>query len=94
MRRRRCILRLIAAAIMRRVVVSKATRNKVVKATDTMSATAGKTHSAHLRKTQRLGLGCWLVSSVGGEGRRVKYTLVHRLLSNGWLVHAHDFGHD
>lgn len=69
MRRRRCILRLIAAVIMRRVVVSKATRNKVVKATDTMSATAGKIHSAHLHKTQEARTrGCFLVSNVGGEG--------------------------
>lgn len=43
-----------AAVIMRQVVVSRATKNKVVKATDTMSATAGKTHSAHLQ-TQRVG---------------------------------------
>lgn len=50
--RRRCwILRLMAAAIMRRVVASRANKNKVVKATDTMSATAGKTHSAHLQRT-------------------------------------------
>ncbi len=49
MRRRRWILRLMAAVIMRLVVVHSASRYSVVKATDTMSATAGKTHRAHLQ---------------------------------------------
>ena len=60
-RRRRWILRLMAAAIMRLVVASRANRNKGVKATDTMSATAGKTHSAHLQEATRgRGLTCTL----------------------------------
>ncbi len=49
MRRRRWILRLMAAVIMRLVVVHSASKYNVVKATDTMSATAGKTHRAHLQ---------------------------------------------
>lgn len=61
MRSRLCILRLMAAVIIRRVVVSKANRNKVVKATEMMSATAGKTHSAHLHKLQNVG---WLSQMV------------------------------
>ena len=61
-----------AAVIIRRVVVSKANRNKVVKATEMMSATAGKTHSAHLHKLQNV-VGCMLavangVSAVGASG--------------------------
>ena len=48
MRRRRWILRLMAAAIILLVVVHRANRYTVVNATDTMSATAGKTHRAHL----------------------------------------------
>ena len=41
-----------AAVIMWLVVVHKASKNRVVKATDTMSPTAGKTHSAHLPPEQ------------------------------------------
>ena len=47
-RRRRWILRLMAATIILLVVVHRANTYTVVNATDTMSATAGKTHRAHL----------------------------------------------
>ena len=70
---------MMAAVIMRRVVVNKATRNKVVKPTHTMSATAGKTHRAHLQRAQRVGLSCSLARHVDGDGTS-RSTLVHRLI--------------
>lgn len=53
MLRRRLILRLMAAALMRLVVVHRASRYSVVKMTETMSPTAGNTHSAHLHQEKR-----------------------------------------
>ena len=49
-RSRCCICLLMAAAIILLVVAQRARTKSVLNATDTMSATAGKMHIAHLQK--------------------------------------------
>lgn len=71
-----------AARIMRLVVVHRASRNRVVKATDTMSATAGKTHSAHLHTAHSHSVGDTLGRSSPTQGVNSFYN-TGRHVSNG-----------
>lgn len=87
-RRRRCSCLLMAAATILLVVAHKARMNKVVKATDTMSATAGKTQIAHLQ-AKSTSILLWIDKSSSLEGE-VKYGFIADAAARGKLT---NYGH-